>query len=185
MKEELMTVVIDFELAKSPSQTTTIRKVRDKAPKIGEQLLNISENNIDLGHKIIKYEYAAYAFFMAAHYANSDDLKRRYSDKSIDLAKRALDLIYKALDRASDGSIYYQDLQKFIKDDYEEERVLFTIISSVAINISSQGNYNTSEIHKYLARVDELNSSYFDSYPLTSNGYVKAVFNKYKIRRAK
>lgn len=58
-------------------------KVSQWAPELGKEMLDIPDGEIAFLHKIVKYEYAAYAFTMAA--STADNVKNRtlFADRSI------------------------------------------------------------------------------------------------------
>ena len=150
-------------------------------------MLDIDDTNASIWHKILKYEYASFAFFMAASYPNSDENRIIYSNKSIDSAKHAINLIHEVFQHASNGDSYYSNLkEKITSRNFDKERVMFIMIASSVI--SNRNNKNISivgDICKYLEDVRDLNHGFFEEHPLESNPYINAFFKEHNIRNNK
>lgn len=97
-------------------------KVNARAPEIAKEMLLISDSNLDLPRRILKYEYGGYALVMAAD-TDTDPTKK------VDFSNRALESLNntKRLFRNIEGQSATDEeakrIVRWIIDDKEEPRV--------------------------------------------------------------
>src|SRR4029077_134710 len=90
-------------------------KVNQWAPKLGDAILDIPDTKLDLMHRVIKYEYAGYAFVMAASTENAPASKSRFADRSIEYCDETKRLLGE-MERTKNGKLG-EDINWLRNDD--------------------------------------------------------------------
>jgi hypothetical protein len=148
LKNEILKLKANWEALNAHPNARDLARVFAAAPELATRILNIRED-LDLGHKIDRLQYAAYALFMAADAAHrrKDRRERDWSvARGIDCAESALELIHEARTRgkgATAGS-YDATLVSYIDAYFDEERCKFLLamlysLDCVARNPNSSG----------------------------------------------
>lgn len=138
------------------------REVREKAPQLAKQLLNVTDEYVEPDIKITKYHNVAYAFAMAASAETDNSERAVHADQSILAAEQCLVLIQQATDNAAGGGEYEQKLYEWIHSAHRKERTLYFLAVAFAIKARTGDDVAFPRTRKLL---DAIPSAYKERYP--------------------
>ena len=170
LKNSILILRGDFETRKEyPSATEA---VRHKAFGLGELLKNIDDESLDLGYQIIKYEYSALAYVMAASVETKESSRLTYATQARDLTQDAIQRILKVKSSSAQGDSHALKLSQWLTDSNESDRCHYIKAIALAISLRSGGTVTKEEIQQ---TIDSISSSYLEAFPLETNADLKAV----------
>ncbi|MDH3347721.1 MAG: serine protease [Desulfobulbaceae bacterium] len=171
LKKEVISLLVDHKSINiNTDNSKLIYKIRMQAPSVARELKLVSDKDIRIGHKIIKYEYAAMAFMLAASHENSVPELSRYIEKGIVAGRRALLVIDEVLSRDRESN-HLDGIEDWIRKDNEVDRVKYILAILYAIK-SQKISDNTlfSEIEKLLGDISDY---YREMYPFEDDPYLR------------
>ena len=159
----------------SPAALPIVLQVKDRALGLARDMLAISEDQMDYGHIITKWEYASYAFSIGAS-LERDSRQRLLLAKQVErTATYALSLTSWVRDRAAAGSQYYRSLMDFFETNSEESRLHYLDAVGLAVECQTPGGSVTSE--QVRNEVAMINQSFLTASSLAWNPWVSKVLS--------
>jgi len=153
------------------------RKVRLKAAPLGELLKKVSELELDLGSKISKYEYAAYAYFLAASVETKNTKLLEYSCQVLELGIKCVQIIESARKQAAKGNKGARAVINWVNANQDAKRICFIMAAAHAINYRTGGDSTMKDVHSLL---NEISPEYLEDFPPTMHPDLSFVLNEKK-----
>jgi pimeloyl-ACP methyl ester carboxylesterase len=147
-------------------------EVRRAAQRYAEELLSISDERLWLGAQIAKYEYAAYAYAMAAESSQERAIGLATSERAIDVGNNALELIKNAQALALTGDHVGKTAADWARDNFDRDRVLYVIAVAHAIRWRLGGASTPRDVRNALNSIDR---KYLRDYPVQRNRSLSRV----------
>lgn len=138
-------------------------EVRENAPKLGQQLMNIADKDMDMKHTIMKYQSASFSLSMAACVEPNESEKITLANQTIDAGKTALVLIENVKNQASGGDKEAQKVYEWIASKQRKEFGHFNIALCYAIKARLGDQAAHEDVEKHL---NSIPCSYQEKYPL-------------------
>ncbi len=176
LRKEILILRGDFEASEEKGDISS-RNVRGRAVQLGEQLENISEENLGFGSTISKYEYTAYAYFLAASVESEVTSQQKYSRHVINYGEKAIKLIEEAEKKAASGDEKARAVIKWVNNGQDRNRIRFIMAVAHAINIRSNGGSQMKDIHNLL---NGISPDYLENYPPAIHPDLASVLNEEK-----
>ena len=150
-------------------------EIREKAPVLAKQLLNVSDENMAIGHKILKYSCATATLAIAASVEKGTNEIKEFTDLGITSGGKTINLINEAIENSSNGSVYENNVEKWIRSEHLNEHTKYRLAILYAIKAHKLSDADAiPEIEKFIS---ELPGSYKEKYPLEKeenlNWYLK------------
>lgn len=175
LKRELEILIIHFERIDT-SREYSIRIIRKEAPIVAKKILNIvPDENILLGHRITKYEYAAYAYMMAASVETDSSSIDFYINEGIKAGERTLELITTAKENAS-NSDYNKNVYNWMVNEREEDRTKY--ILAVLYAAKSKKNHSTVGFSKIEELLESISPIYLEEFPIEADRHLRWYINQ-------
>jgi len=147
--------------------------IRDKAPKYGHQLLDISDNNMNMPYIILKYQMAAFSLSMAAWVESDKSEKISFSNQAIEAGRKALTLMESVRNQTSEGNKQANKLHEWVESNYKKEVTHFVIAVCFAIKAQLGDQAAYEEVEKHL---NSIPCSYQEKYPPKMDPHLKWYF---------
>src|SRR5437667_11305566 len=125
-------------------------EVRRNAAPLAEQLTNIADEHLNLSHQIAKYEYAAYAYILAASVETNNEQRKKYAGHALALGKQAKALMEKARDLAARADHEGQTAFTWISRNRDLDRTRYVLAIALAIDARSGGSTSMNEVREGL-----------------------------------
>lgn len=152
------------------------QEVRREIPGLARQILNLSEENMDAQHRILKYQFGTHALVMAASVEPDKTEKLNYADQGILTGQKGLSLIEVSLEQASRGGEKEQELYEWIVSNRRKELMQYLVAILWAIKVRLGDETAAAETEKYIAM---LPASYKERYPLETEPNLNWFLSKY------
>ena len=178
LKREVLGIIIDYESIDAPSDVLA-DKVRRQAAQVGRKLLVAPEKDVGIGHKITKYQYAAYAFMMSASYEPDLSESNELVAKGIDAGRRAVSLVdeLRSLDKEDDPYLVY--LESWVLENKVDERIKYILAILYAIKAKKNDDHSIfPDIENYRKGIS---LDYKKERPLEKNRYLKWYLSEKKL----
>lgn len=140
--------------------------VRDEAPRIGRQLLNLADRNLQDGEKLSKYSYGGMSYVLAGQTEDDAELAGDYARSACAALEAAENLITTIRSAANGSDPYYTSLVTWIDEQNFENWVRYNVAIALAMRAKSRENIGWAEIEKQLRPIAR---SYLARYPLKHN----------------
>jgi hypothetical protein len=173
LKSDILVVRGDFETQTVYQQSRDI--VRHKASSLGEQLVNINDDSLGLGYRLIKYEYSAYAYVMAASVETEKSFRIAYAKKAIGFGQEALGIVKMIKKSSSQADGEALALWNWIVESDDDNRCHYTNAIALAIILRSGGTATLEDIRSEIAYIAP---QFLEAFPLETNDDLKAVLGK-------
>lgn len=151
------------------------REVNEKASTLGDQLRNVSDVSLSGQFKVLKYEYAAYAYTLAASVEPAHEKRARLSSISICLGQLASEEIAKIKVHASGGDLASIRIQDWLNRSRDADRILYFLAVSHAINLRAGGSSKMSDVKNC---IDIISSQFMSDYPPQDNPELAAIIKE-------
>ncbi|MBW3622730.1 MAG: hypothetical protein KY468_04895 [Armatimonadetes bacterium] len=152
------------EYADPEIQKSVRSKIYDEAPRLADQMLLVSDQQLDFGYEILKYSYATLPLIMAASVSTHSSEKKDWSDQAIISSKKALALLEHAKDMLK-NSKDPRGLYKWILEDSAIDRTRYYLAIALAINAKENGDASVSQVLEVL---NDITPNYKRMYPPAS-----------------
>jgi hypothetical protein len=114
------------------------RDVCEQTALLGEELININEDSLNMAYKILRHEYSCYAFVMAASTSTERTSRIAFADKAILACEAALKRVQEAEFRYNDD-VEFRYAVDFTKKDHGTDRTRYLLAMGLAIKGRAEG----------------------------------------------
>jgi hypothetical protein len=166
-------------LASTDEGAQATNDVLFRAPAAAEKLLRLSDSDLDLAHQIVKYEYAGFAYAMAAKLSSGKG-QEDYANKGLELTDGALKRMKEVEDLAARGEpagIYWE---RWLEQAQDRERTLYYSALCWAVVESKNPGSQYAKTIETLRRLNRLNPQYVQRHDPSQNDYLKGPWEKVK-----
>src|SRR5262249_20760203 len=167
IKDNLATLRGNFELISSTANadtSTLTTKTREQAESYARDMLAVSDKRLDPGHLITKWEYASYAYAMAACLATKDEDRLSFAREVVRTAKYASVLIEWVNSEAGTGDTNFRNLKSFLEDNSDASRTQYLIAIGLAIVATYDKGVLLAEVHE---AIDKIPKSFRRDWPIS------------------
>jgi hypothetical protein len=112
-------------------------KTEERATHLASEMLAIEERQLSYTHLVTKWEYASYAFCIAASLSTEMTKRRWLAQEASWTAGYALALVDASRTRASQGKPGYQEVVDFLERDEAEARIRYLNALGLAIRMQT------------------------------------------------
>ncbi|MFZ0819647.1 MAG: hypothetical protein WAM91_06230 [Candidatus Acidiferrales bacterium] len=152
----------------SPADKT---KVIEEAPKLARALLSIDDENLRPSWQLIKYEYALYAFTMAASVypsATNEDKqeKQEFANQGLAAGAKTLELIAKIKQLYTSDEKYMIAIHLIQKGETEERA---NYLNAICLCRLAQLRSDSELAAKAQESLDRIPKTFLDKYPISKN----------------
>jgi hypothetical protein len=142
------------------------RKVSEEGPKLGKQFLAI--NDVDLGpqYRVLKYEYAMYAFTMSASADSRRDSKLAYASKALNLAGKAGSEVNDIRQKYTTSNDYMIAM-KFVSEDETEDRLNY--LSAICLCRKAEILNDSALKQQASQAIARVSPAHLGNYPIRGN----------------
>jgi hypothetical protein len=150
------------------------RIVRRDAGPLAADMLLIDDDSLGPAHRIAKYEYAAFAYVLAASLETRPAQANRLANDALKAASHAVLRISDVIDAAARGDPHAQAISKWLRESEDLNRVRSLIVIAHAIRVRAGGASGRQEVE---AALNEVDPDYLQRFPPTAHPDVKRVLN--------
>lgn len=159
LKWEILGLRGNWEAMTGGEDDAQRREIQHWAAQLGFRMLAHRDAELHIQYQIEKYQYAAYAFMMAADVEESNDLRKKYADEGEGSAKSALASIAQVFRRESEDDEKMRIARWIRSDDLTEDRVRVLWAMIIAVQVrngdssrKTQGRLLLGQISTYYRR---------------------------------
>lgn len=157
-------------------------EIRERAPSLARQFLNVSDEEMDTGHKISKYEAATYAFKVAAEVENGETDVKEYIEQGIKAAGTANELIDEAIKNSSTSNDEYdREVEEWIRENNIQEYITY-ILAQLYIIKAKKLHDSTLDI-TIQELINDIPDRYKEKYPLETDPNFKWYLDQPKTKQ--
>lgn len=176
-KEQLNAINLIFSryLAAKEEGAEATNEVLTAAPAAARALSKLSDDQLNLDYRIVKYSYRSFALAMTAKFSTGE-LQKKYASESLSDARRAIDLVQTARSEAN-GS------HRWLDEDHEEQRLLWYVAMCQAIEESAQSQPTYNRTKKTLYDLVILDKPYVTLHDPSQNSFLKQPWEQLKLEK--
>jgi hypothetical protein len=164
-----------MRLLDSASLNTRAQKLTEDAKRTANALRELDESDMNFGHIIAKWEYAAVGYTICAQW-NTQDRGALASDAVRD-ARHATDLVAWIRRQAALGESYYISLAADLDDDDEPSRISY--ITAVGLSLQYSSTHDETLVSQIASELERFSARFRAANPPEVNSWLRPYAPKH------